>query len=247
MENTAIDTIKINSANINNDGTITLTASSGSTIDANSSASTISIDAGSLLNNITYSGSLTNLGNGIVCNSSTGSYYTTTGFSSTYTYPYSNDCYEAESVEDTIKKEVKKDFKEILENEDEMMPLIKNYLRKYLEEVMDNPEELIKRDEEIERQKEEIKELKNQIESLKEELTDLRSKSIYIGLNEDCFGKLDGYKTFPDNGIVYTNTSEPNWYYESNSSTTANYSTLEEITKQYTNKQDIKNPPSAIA
>ena len=97
MENTTIDTIKISGASIDNNGTITLTASSESTIDANSSASTISIDTGSLLNNsFTYSGNLTNLGNGIVCNSSTGNYYTTTGFSSTYSH---GDYCESESVE----------------------------------------------------------------------------------------------------------------------------------------------------
>ncbi len=223
----AIDTIKINSVDIDNSGTITLTAPAINTNDT--SASTISIDAGSLLNNnsFTYSGNLTNIGNGIVCNAS-GNYYTTTGFSSTYSY---NDCYESESVEETIKKEVKKKFEEIMESEDEMMPLIKNYLRKYLEEVMDNPEELIKRDKEIERQKEEIKELKEQVEALKKEIETIKSNSLYLG---DDYHKLDGFNTYPDNGIIYT-SSDPSWYYNSNTST-LNISNISD-----------KNPPSTIA
>jgi hypothetical protein len=226
MENTAIDTIKISDASIDNNGTITLTAAGNNISLGNDTANSITIDMDSLNNSFTYSGNLTHLGNGIVCNTATGNCYTTTGFSSTYSY---GDCCESESVEETIKKEVKKEFEEIMESEDEMMPLIKNYLRKYLEEVMDNPGELVKRDKEIERQKEEIKGLKEQVEALRKEIETIKNNSIYLG-DPGEYHKLDGYSTYPNNGIIYT-SGDPSWYYNSISST-----------------QGIdKNPPSTIA
>ena len=80
MENTAIDSININSANLNSDGTITLTADKGAT--CYSSSSSITIDPSTFSNSLNYAGTLTNLGNGIVCNTATGNYYSTTASSS---------------------------------------------------------------------------------------------------------------------------------------------------------------------
>ena len=203
MENTAIDSININSANLNSDGTITLTADKGITC---SSSSSITIDPSAFSNSLTYAGTLTNLGNGIVCNTATGNYYSTTA-------SCSFDPWDIAEGPETLGDVVKKRLEDLIEDEDEMMPLIKNYLRKYLEKVMDNPDEIIKRDEEIEKQKEEIKDLKEQVKSLKEEIRVLQSYKPF-GL-----GDYD-YPSTNIPGITVT-TADSSWYYDSNAITSS--------------------------
>ena len=204
MENTAIDSININGANLNSDGTITLTADNGTT--CYSSSSSITIDPSAFSNSLTYAGTLTNLGNGIVCNTATGNYYSTTA-------SCSFDPWDIAEGPETLGDVVKKRLEDLIEDEDEMMPLIKNYLRKYLEKVMDNPDEIIKRDEEIKKQKEEIKDLKEQIKSLKEEIRVLQSYKPF-GL-----GDYD-YPSTNIPGITVT-TADSSWYYDSNAITSS--------------------------
>ena len=101
-------------------------------------------------------------------------YYST--FASTYNYSGCDDVGEVSIDDDAIKEEIEK----FISNEDEMMPLVKNYLRKYLEKVLDAPDEiindLIKKDKEIEEQKKAINELKEEINRLKGEVLTLQAE-----------------------------------------------------------------------
>lgn len=72
--------------------------------------------------------------------------------------------------DDTINKIIKK----ILDSDDDLLPLVKNYLIKYLDQVMDNPEEIIKdlikeKDTEISRLREELDSLTKRLEKLEKE------------------------------------------------------------------------------
>ena len=137
---------------INNSGeAITLSSSAGATIlgSSNTSASTISISNNSSSSTITVDPSWYN-----------------TNYSWTTGYSYSTGDYT--TVEDTVKKEIEK----YLDSEDDMVPILKNYLRKYLERVMDNPDEIVK--EIIKEKDEEINSLKEEVGMLKRDIADLK-------------------------------------------------------------------------
>lgn len=72
-------------------------------------------------------------------------------------------------------EDMKKLVERILDNEDDLVPILKNYFAKYFESLMDNPEELIstavkeiidKKDKEIERLGQKVAELSNKLDYL---------------------------------------------------------------------------------
>lgn len=138
---------------INNSGEATaLSSSAGATIlrSSNTSASTIS----------------TSNNSGITASISVDPSWYNTNYSWTTGYSYATGDYA--TVEDTVKKEVEK----YLDSEDDMVPILKNYLRKYLERVMDNPDEIVK--EIIKEKDEEINSLKEEVGMLKRDIADLK-------------------------------------------------------------------------
>ncbi len=165
------ETLEIKGIELDNAGNIVATDSNGGTITLGTSG---------IINNTTnpyyYSGN---------------AYTTTAGFYG----------YEDAVMESPIKGDIKEEIKKIIEDEDEMMPLVKNYLRKYLEKVMEAPEEVIKemiqKDKEIEEQKKEISELKNAISKLEMEIDWIKRRGVMEG--------QDVTKTWPyDNGLGIT-------------------------------------------
>ena len=72
-------------------------------------------------------------------------------------------------------EDLKKLVERILDNEEDLVPILKNYFAKYFESLMDNPEELIdtavkeiidKKDKEIERLGQKVEELSNKLDYL---------------------------------------------------------------------------------
>ena len=154
--------IKINDATMNTDGTITLTASSGDT-------STITIDPSVLTTSTNYYASTLSSN---TATASTGYYSYNNG--NTYSYSTNIDPWGPIEEKDPIKSAIEERLEDIFDKDDEMMPLVKNYLRKYLEKVMEAPEEIVKdllqKETEIQKQKDEINSLKRQIEDLERRL-----------------------------------------------------------------------------
>lgn len=152
----------ISNVSMNNDGTITLTASSGDT-------STITIDPSVLTTSTNYYASTLSSN---TATTSTGYYYNN---GNSYTYSTNIDPWGPVEEKDPIKEAVEERLREVLDEDEEMMPLVKNYLRKYLERVLEAPEEivndLLKKEEEIQKQKDEINDLKKQVEDLRRSIT----------------------------------------------------------------------------
>ena len=184
----------------------------------------------------------TNIGNGLWMDNNNTFYYdtsntstiTTSGWQGT-SYTYSPGYYsstagycstewdtDVKPLEDTIKEKIEK----VISDEDEMMPLVKNYLRKYLEKVMDAPEEIIndllKKDKEIEEQKEAIKDLKEEINRLKKEVMELQVDRLRV--------KGDGPSPYNPYDPFGPTTTSPSITWggticDASSSTSATYST----------------------
>lgn len=152
----------ISNVSMNNDGTITLTASSGDT-------STITIDPSVLTTSTNY---YANTLSSNTVTASTGYYSYNNG--NTYSYSTNIDPWGPIEEKDPIKSAIEERLEDIFDKDDEMMPLVKNYLRKYLEKVMEAPEEVVKdllqKETEIQKQKDEINSLKRQIEDLERRL-----------------------------------------------------------------------------
>ena len=153
--------------------------SAGNMIAVDSNGGTITLD--------NTSGIINNIANPYYYSGNT--YTTTSGY-----YGYENEVMD--------KGDIKEEIKKIIEDEDEMMPFVKNYLRKYLEKVMEAPEEVIKemmrKDKEIEEQKKEISELKNAISELRREIDYIKgngyTKSPYyndLGITWTYGGAID--------------------------------------------------------
>lgn len=93
--------------------------------------------------------------------------------------------------EDMDKEEI---IKRLLENEDELMPILKKYLVGCLEKVMENPEEIIK---------DLIKEKDSTIEDLKKEVNDLKERLAHF---ENYFMMMNNLK-YQQNSNPYTISS----------------------------------------
>lgn len=121
---------------------------------------------------IVISNNISNIGS-ISCDPS--SYNTTGSYSTTWdeilqNLP-SNSIIDNKIDDEEIKKKISEKINEVL-NEDSTIDLMKKYLLKFIEENIDNPENLIKeflinRDEELNKCKEELKECKEEIRQLK--------------------------------------------------------------------------------
>lgn len=109
-----------------------------------------------------------------------GYYSYSTTISSSPIYGYDSASYGDSLWEYTIDKlnlsddTINKIIKKILDSDDDLLPLVKNYLIKYLDQVMDNPEEIIKdlikeKDTEISRLREELDSLTKRLEKLENE------------------------------------------------------------------------------
>jgi len=69
---------------------------------------------------------------------------------------------------------VKKIVEKIFDSEEDLMPLVKNYLVKYLDKVMDEPEEIVK--ELVKEKDEKINQLEEQVEELNKKIAELEEK-----------------------------------------------------------------------
>ena len=104
-------------------------------------------------------------------------------------YNYSFD------LSDFISKEDKEAvIKKLLENEDDLMPILKQYLVKYLDSVMENPESIVKdlikeKDDRISNLEKKVEKLERQIESYRlnqpTPLGNYPPYSVYNGLNDN--------------------------------------------------------------
>ena len=105
-----------------------------------------------------------------------------------------------------ISKEDKVELvEEILENEDEFMPILKKYLVGYLDKILENPEPLIKelikeKDDKIDELSKEVSNLKKEVETLKNTIPVLPSEPSGIGPN--TYYPADPWGT---GGITWTN------------------------------------------
>lgn len=141
-------TIPLNHINSNTSTSATISSSSGTSASSyvynNSNTTTYS-------SNINWNG-----GNG----------YSTAGYASWYDV----DSYlRPESFDDAMSKCIKDKLKEIISTEDDMMPLIKRYLRDYLEEILENPGTVF--DDSLE-----LKETKDKLQQVEEELEETKSQ-----------------------------------------------------------------------
>ena len=98
----------------------------------------------------------------------------------------------------------------IFENETDLVPLVKNYFIKYLDKVMEDPDEIIKeairaKDEEIKEHKEDLKSLNTRLDSLTKLLSLLEEK-----VQRET--KLGGGNPWdPNNNITWTTTTTYNY------------------------------------
>ena len=100
-------------------------------------------------------------------------YYNNNTWTTGYSYSVWDGCGEGESGK-TIEEYVEERVEKYLESEDDMIPLVKNYLRKYLEKVMDNPDEIVK--EIIKEKDEEINSLRKEVDMLRKDVADLNNQ-----------------------------------------------------------------------
>ena len=136
-----------------------------STACSNQGTTTLTTNAGIPLNTAASTASSTISVNPIYYNNNTW----TTG----YSYSVWDGCGEGESGK-TIEEYVEERVEKYLESEDDMIPLVKNYLRKYLEKVMDNPDEIVK--EIIKEKDEEIDSLRKEVDMLRKDIADLNNQ-----------------------------------------------------------------------
>lgn len=136
-----------------------------------------------------------------------------------------------------ISKEDKVELvEEILENEDEFMPILKKYLVGYLDKILENPEPLIKelikeKDDKIDELSKEVSNLKKEVETLKNTIPVLPSEPIPLGPNP--YYPTDPWGT---GGITWTNPVSI--YNAANSTTSTNpvsiYNTVNSTTSTVT-------------
>lgn len=98
-------------------------------------------------------------------------YYSTSSWSpgySTYSSTWTGDDQNTNvTLDATFDGIIKEKLKEIISTEDDMMPLIKRYLRDYLEEILDNPDIVFSNDKELQEAQKELEETKKELEETK--------------------------------------------------------------------------------
>lgn len=75
---------------------------------------------------------------------------------------------------DISDESIKKIVEKIFDSDEDLMPLVKNYLVKYLDKVMDEPEEIVK--ELIKEKDEKINQLEEQVEAMNKKIVELEEK-----------------------------------------------------------------------
>lgn len=122
----------------------------------------------------------------------TGNYYSTNSATS-YGYSW--------NLSDFIGKEEKeKIIEKILEDEDDLMPILKQYLAKYLDSIMENPESIVK--ELIKEKDDRINKLEKRVEELEKQLEFDRMNDMPIGPQPIPYPP---YYPPSDNGITWYN------------------------------------------
>ena len=97
------------------------------------------------------------------------------GYYSTSTVMGSGDAWDwvAPKV-DVSDESIKKIVEKIFDSDEDLMPLVKNYLVKYLDKIMDEPEEIVK--ELIKEKDEKINQLEEQVEAMNKKIVELEEK-----------------------------------------------------------------------
>ena len=122
--------------------------------------------------------------------------------------------------DDTINKIVEK----ILDSDDDLLPLVKNYLIKYLDQVMDNPEEIIK--DLIKEKDTEISRLRGELDSLTKRLEKLeKERSFNLG---ELDIKQAEINTETPGSWSTTQTTSTNWLYDPSTIATC-YTTVDSL------------------
>lgn len=75
---------------------------------------------------------------------------------------------------DVSDESIKKIVEKIFDSDEDLMPLVKNYLVKYLDKIMDEPEEIVK--ELIKEKDEKINQLEEQVEAMNKKIVELEEK-----------------------------------------------------------------------
>lgn len=99
-------------------------------------------------------------------------YYSTSSWSPGYSYSTYSSTWDGDSQNTDVTLSafdgiIKEKLKEIISTEDDMMPLIKRYLRDYLEEILDNPDIVFSNDKELQEAQKELEETKKELEETK--------------------------------------------------------------------------------
>jgi len=121
-----------------------------------------------------------------------------------------NLCSNSNNVDDKIiKEELTKRINEILDK-DETIEIMKMYLFRFIEENIDNPENLIK--EFLKEKDEEINKYKQELESCKKDIKSLEDKFYYISNQLQYLfpPSISPYPTFDDRNIIW-GTSGGKW------------------------------------
>ena len=164
-----------------------------SVIQAASSAKNSSVTSSNSVSGFTTSSTTTTI-TGTGTGTTLSGYYPASGYSSS---GYSSTLgtldsgvweYLAPKV-DISDESIKKIVEKIFDSEDDLFPLVKNYLVKYLDKVMDEPEEIVKelvkeKDEEINHLKEEVDNLNKKLAELEEKIERISRSSAYLGEGE---------------------------------------------------------------
>ena len=150
---------------------------------------------------------------------SNGGSYTNSGYVSYTTNPYYNT-WSIDSTEIAVgvdEDEIKKSIERFISSEDDMMPLIKKYLRGYLEEILDNPDIILNIDEAYKATELELDFAKTRISKLEKEIKDLK-EMLYQQLirASDLEKRLEEMESKTRNDYYTTNipgigTLPPSW------------------------------------
>ena len=112
---------------------------------------------------------------------------------------------------DPIGKAVKDKIKEVISTEDDMMPIIKRYLRDYLEEILDNPNIVFSNEEELDKTKKELEETKKELKETKKDLEEAKGM-LYQAMSDiyELRKKVSELETKANTpGDYWTSTSSP--------------------------------------
>ena len=102
---------------------------------------------------------------------------------------------------DVSDESIKKIVEKIFDSDEDLMPLVKNYLVKYLDKVMDKPEEIVK--ELIKEKDEKINQLEEQVEAMNKKIVELEEK---IERESRAFD-LNGTNLGPTTKWIYKNSN----------------------------------------